>query len=170
MNRLNVTALAAALVLTLPAGPATAQEGTDAAKEAVQSMRDAYFSTYEAGNAEKAVSYFAEGGALLPPTSSTVRGTESIRQRLTDFLGSQTISLQAISEETLRSGDRVLDRGMLAIEVTPDGAQQSSTDTGKYVLVAVRESAEGQEPEWRIQWLIWNTDHPITADSGSEES
>lgn len=165
MSRLTVTVLAAALALTLPT-TATAQEDPETMEEAVKSMRDAYFGTYESADAAEAASYFAEDGVLMPPTSSTVRGSEQIKERLEGFLGSQTISLQGLSEKTVVTGDQVLDRGMLAIEVTPKGSDQTTTDTGKYVLLAVQETNEAGESAWRLKWLIWNTDHPIAADEG----
>ena len=75
-----------------------------------------------------------------------------------------TVSLQAISEETRVLDGAVLDRGILGIETTPEGAEEASTDTGKYVLLA-----ENRDGAWKIVWLMWNTDHPLRIASTEEE-
>jgi uncharacterized protein (TIGR02246 family) len=174
MTQKLTTTLAGALLLTLAAGPtapAAAQEDADAMKDAVKSLRDEYFATYEAKQPEKAASLFTSDGVLLAPATAALRGPEQIRQRLQAFLQDQAVSLGALSEETLVSGERVLDRGIVTLEVTPAGSDQTSTDTGKYVLVAEKEQPEGGgEATWRIAWLIWNTDHPMrSAPSGGED-
>ena len=170
MTQKITTVLAGAILLTLAAGPAVAQEDAAAMKDAVKSLRDEYFATYEANQPEKAASLFTSDGVLLPPATAAIRGPEQVRQRLASFFEDQTVSLGAISEETVVAGDRVLDRGIVTLEVTPAGSDQTSTDTGKYVLVAVEEQPEGGgEATWRIAWLIWNTDHPMRTASGGGE-
>ncbi len=170
MTREIATVLTGAFLLTLAAAPAAAQEDETAMKDAVKEVRDEYFATYEANEPEKAASLFASDGVLLPPATTAIRGPEQVSQRLASFFENQTVALGAISEETLVSGDRVLDRGLLTLEVTPAGSEETSTDTGKYVLVAEKEAPEeGAEAVWRIRWLMWNTDHPMQSAGGGEE-
>lgn len=170
MTRKITIALVGAFLATLAAGPAAAQQDETAMKDAVKSLRDEYFATYEAKQPEKAGSLFASDGVLLAPATSTIRGPEQVRKRLSSFFEDQTVSLGAISEETIVAGDRVLDRGILTIEVTPTGSDETSTDTGKYVLMAAKEAPEdGGEPAWKIRWLMWNTDNPIRSGGGGEE-
>lgn len=164
------TALIGAFVLVLAAAPVSAQDDGTAMKDAVKDLRDEYFATYEAKEPQKAASLFASDGVLLAPATSTIRGPEQVRERLASFFEGQTVSLGAISEETLVAGDRVLDRGILTVEVTPAGSDQTSTDTGKYVLVAAKEKPEdGGEAAWKIRWLMWNTDHPMRSAGGDDE-
>lgn len=170
MNRKIIFALVGAFLATLAAGPAAAQQDEAAMKDAVKSLRDDYFATYQANDPETAGSLFASDGVLLAPATTSIRGPKQVRERLKSFFENQEISLGAISEETVVSGDRVLDRGILTLEVTPAGSDQSSSDTGKYVLVASKhEPEEGGEPVWKIDWLIWNTDNPLRTSGGEEE-
>ena len=170
IRKTATTMLAAALLLVLATGPAAAQEEPQAMKDAVKSLRDDYFSAYGAGEPGTAAGLFKSDGVLLPPAAPSIRGPEQIRQRLGSFFENQTVSLGAISEETLVVGDRVVDRGILTVEVTPAGSDESSSDTGKYVLLAEKAgSEEGGESTWKIRWLMWNTDHPMRASGGGQE-
>lgn len=167
MTRTIITTLVGAFLATLAAGPAAAQQDEAAMKDAVKSLRDEYFATYEANEPEKAASLFTSDGVLLAPAISPIRGPKQVRKRLASFLEKQTVSIGAISEETVVAGDRVLDRGILTLEVTPAGSDESSSDTGKYVLVATKQQPEdGGEAVWKIDWLIWNTDHPLRTGGG----
>lgn len=170
MTQKTTLLTAGTLLLALAAAPAAAQDDPETMKDAVKSLRDDYFSAYAAKEPESASSLFADAGVLLPPAAPSIRGPEQVRQRLTSFFEDQTISLGAISEETLVVGDRVVDRGILTVEVTPAGSDETSTDTGKYVLLAEKvEPEEGGEAEWRIRWLMWNTDHPMRTSGGGQE-
>jgi len=170
IRKTATTLLAATLLLVLATGPAPAQEEPQAMKDAVKSLRDDYFAAYGAGEPGTAAGLFKSDGVLLPPAAPSIRGPEQIRERLGSFFENQTVSLGAISEETLVVGDRVVDRGILTVEVTPAGSDESSTDTGKYVLLAEKTgSGEDGESAWKIRWLMWNTDHPMRASGGGQE-
>lgn len=147
--------LAAALLAASPAG-LTAQSAEDDAVETVKSLRDAFFASYAAETPEEAAGQFAEDGVLMPPASAAARGPEAIAQRIESFTEGLTVSLQAISEETKVLDGAILDRGILGIETTPEGAEETSTDTGKFMLLA-----EERDGSWRIVWLVWNTDNPV---------
>lgn len=154
----TITSATVLLAATLLAAPTTGLEAQsdDAAMETVKSLRDAFFASYEAETPEEAAGQFAEDGVLMPPASPSARGGEAIAQRLETFTQGLTVSLQAISEESKELEGAILDRGLLGIETTPEGADEASTDTGKYVLLA-----EERDGSWRIVWLMWNTDNPV---------
>lgn len=151
----STTVLLAVALLAVPATELSAQSGDDAV-ETVKSLRDAFFASYQAETPEEAAGQFAEDGVLLPPASSSVQGPEAIAQRIEAFTDGLSVSLQGISEETKVLDGAILDRGLLGIETTPEGDEEASTDTGKYVLLA-----ENREGSWRIVWLVWNTDNPV---------
>lgn len=171
MTRKITTVLAGALLLVLATGSVVAQEDSQAMKDAVKELRDDYFVTYQQNDPETAASLFAADGVLLPPATAAIRGPEEVSERLAEFFDKQEVSMGAISEETLVVGERVLDRGFLTVEITPAGADESSSDTGKYVLLAEKVTPEeGGEERWRIRWLMWNTDNPLrSADGGDGE-
>lgn len=154
----TITSATVLLAATLLATPATelAAQSDGAAMESVKSVRDAFFASYEAETPEEAAGQFAEDGVLMPPASPAARGGEAIAQRLETFTEGLTVSLQAISEESKELEGAILDRGLLGIETTPEGADEASTDTGKYVLLA-----EERDGSWQIVWLMWNTDNPV---------
>lgn len=151
----SATVLLVVALLAAPAIELTAQS-TDDAVETVKSLRDDFFASYRAETPEQAAAQFAEEGVLMPPASSSVRGPEAIAKRIEAFTDGLAVSLQAISEETKTLDGAILDRGLLGIETTPEGAEEPSTDTGKYVLLA-----EERDGSWRLVWLVWNTDNPV---------
>lgn len=151
------------ILLATPAADVAAQEADGDDVEAVKSVRDGYFASYEAVTPDSAAAHFTEDGVLLPPAASVARGHEAIRGRIQALTEGMSISLQAISEETKVLDGTVIDRGILGIETTPEGAEEAATDTGKYVLVA-----ENRDGTWKIVWLMWNTDHPLRISSTEE--
>lgn len=151
----SATVLLAAALLVTPTAELTAQSSDDAV-ETVKSLRDAFFASYEAETPEEAAAQFAEDGVLMPPASPSARGPEAIARRIEAFTEGLVVSLQAISEDSKVLDGAILDRGMLGIETTPEGAEEASTDTGKYFLLA-----EERDGSWRIVWLAWNTDNPV---------
>lgn len=160
----GATVLLAVTLLAAPVADLAAQEAADQeAIQAVKSVRDEYFASYEAATPEAGAGHFAEDGVLLPPAAPSARGHEAIQERIRGLTDGMTVSLQAISEETKVLDGAVLDRGILGIETTPEGAEEASTDTGKYVLLA-----ENRDGAWKIVWLAWNTDHPLRIASTEE--
>ena len=160
----SATALLCATLLAAPVADLAAQSADQDGVKAVKSVRDDYFASYEAGTPEAGAGQFVEEGVLMPPASPSATGPEAIAQRIQRLTEGMTVSLQAISEETRVLDGAVLDRGILGIETTPEGAEEASTDTGKYVLLA-----ENRDGAWKIVWLMWNTDHPLRIASTEEE-
>lgn len=156
--------LLAASVLAAPAAELAAQTSDEAAVKAVKSVRDSFFGSYEARTPKAAASTFASDGVLMPPAAASVQGAEAIRSRLEAFTEGIDVSLQAISEQTKVLDGAVLDRGILGIETTPEGSDEASTDTGKYMLLA-----EKRDGTWKLVWLTWNTDHPLRVTGGEED-
>lgn len=155
--------LTALLAAPLAAQEAAADSDSASAVNAVQELRDQYFAKYKAEAAAEAAALFVEDGAIMPQASAMRVGREQVEQHLSSFFENQDISVSGLSDATLYFGDRVLDRGILSVEVSPEESEESSSDTGKYVLLA--SSADG---EWKIEWLIWNLDHPLRTSGGEE--
>jgi len=156
MRTRYATAFVALSALLLAGAPLDAQSDSEQAVDAVKELRDDFLATYKAQAPAEAAGLFAEDGVLMPQADATATGREAIQSRLEGFLSSQTVSMSGLSEETFMAGDRVLDRGILSIEVSPEGTEETGSDTGKYVLVASR--ADGG---WKIDWFIWSLDHPL---------
>lgn len=160
----SATVLLAVALLAAPGARLAAQSAeSESAVESVKSLRDAFFGSYEARTPAEGATRFARDGVLMPPASGAVQGPEAIQQRIQALTEGQAVSLQAISEETKVLDGAILDRGLLGIETTPEGAEEASTDTGKYVLLA-----ENREGSWKLVWLVWNTDHPLRVAADEE--
>lgn len=166
-RHLAATALLAGLV-ALWAAPLAAQEeaasDSAAAVKAVDQLRDELFSKYKTEAASEAAALFTEDGAIMPQANAMRVGRDEIEDHLETFFGNQKISMSGISDATLYFGDRVVDRGILSIEVAPEGVEETSSDTGKYVILARR-----VDGAWKVEWFIWNLDHPMRVAEGEGE-
>lgn len=163
-------AASALVILALAGSPLAAQEETasqssEDAVGAVNELRDGFLATYKDNAPAEGAAMFAEDGVLMPQASAQAVGREAIQSRLEGFLSGQTVSMSSISEETVQLEDRVIDRGILSITVSPEGTEEKGSDTGKYVLLA-RQGEQG----WEIEWFIWSLDHPLrTVQAEGEE-
>lgn len=167
------TSAAGCLVLALgPAAlgphPLSAQGTADRSEavEAADELRESYIAAFNAHDAGRAAAHFAEEGVLLPPHDGAKQGRGAVRRRLRGLFDAQDVTMQTLPEEAWAAGNRVVERGLLFLEIRsegPDGRVRSGGDTGKYVMVA-RRTDEG----WKIAWLIWNQDHPPREPTGGD--
>ena len=165
MKTSHLAAFVAVLTLGLTAAPLAAQDGAEQeAVEAIDQLRDDFLATFKAAAPAEAAQLFTEEGVYMPQAAATARGREAIQQRLEQFLSGQTVSMSGISEETVVAGDRVIDRGIISITISPEGTEESGSDTGKYVVVA-----SPAEEGWKIDWFIWSLDHPLRQVESQEE-
>ena len=165
MKTRYLAALVALVTLGVGAAPLAAQDGSEeGVEEAVKQLRDDVLAAYKAAAPAEAAKLFAEDGVYMPQAARQAQGPEAIQERLEQFLTGQTVSMSGISEETVVAGDRVLDRGIISITVSPEGTDESGSDTGKYVLVA-----SSAEDGWKIDWFIWSLDHPLRQVESEED-
>jgi uncharacterized protein (TIGR02246 family) len=111
-----------------------------------------FVATYNAKDATKVALLFTDGGAVLPPNASTVRGTENVRihyqKRFDQGASDLSLEQQTIAGAgTLAfvSGDYRL------VMAPPDGDAQR--DRGKYIFV-FREVNN----RWRLDHLMFSSD------------
>jgi uncharacterized protein (TIGR02246 family) len=111
-----------------------------------------FVATYNAKDATKVALLFTDGGAVLPPNASTVRGTENVRihyqKRFDQGASELSLEQQTIAGAgTLAfvSGDYRL------VMAPPDGDAQR--DRGKYIFV-FREVNN----RWRLDHLMFSSD------------
>jgi uncharacterized protein (TIGR02246 family) len=111
-----------------------------------------FVATYNAKDATKVALLFTDGGAVLPPNASTVRGTENVRihyqKRFDQGASDLSLEQQTIAGAgTLAfvSGDYRL------VMAPPDGDAQR--DRGKYIFI-FREVNN----RWRLDHLMFSSD------------
>jgi uncharacterized protein (TIGR02246 family) len=111
-----------------------------------------FVATYNAKDATKVALLFTDGGAVLPPNASTVRGTENVRihyqKRFDQGASELSLEQQTIAGAgTLAfvSGDYRL------VMAPPDGDAQR--DRGKYIFI-FREVNN----RWRLDHLMFSSD------------
>lgn len=122
----------------------------------IQAMADEYATATESGDVETLVSMFTDDAMILPADAPAVVGKEAIRSHFAASAETpQKLSIKV--EEVLGSGDTVCTRGVFTSSTTPEGAEESSSVTGKWVSIS-KLQPDGSR---KIQWHIWNTDEPM---------
>ena len=110
-----------------------------------------------AGDAEKFVSYFAEGGRFLPPGQPLQEGKDAILEVATGLMSLPGLELQwgATSAEVSASGDLGYTVGTYEMSVN-DAEGNPQTTIGKY-LTAWKKQPDGQ---WKVVADCFNEDAP----------
>jgi len=156
----TLAVIAAILSGVLAVTPVVAQGSAREAGEAADRLRDAFVTAFNEADGEKGASLFLEEGVAMPPYAPAARGRQAIRQYVEGIQTGQQVKMQTLSEGMESVGDGIFDRGILFIEVSTEEGEPAGSDTGKYTLSARRT----EEGEWRLEWMIWNYDHPPTVD------
>ena len=145
-----LAALAVTMMACQPAGPpseaddASIRESTDSF---VQAALSSDWSTW--------ARMYTENAVLMPPNASLVQGRSAIQAWGEDFPTLTDFSLTVV--EIDGRGDLAFVRGTYSITFVPEGAEQSTTDTGKYVEVRRRQP----DGSWPMVVDIWNSDLPL---------
>jgi ketosteroid isomerase-like protein len=119
-------------------------------------MSDAYATATGSGDVETLVSMFTDDAMILPAEAPAVVGKEAIRSHFTESAKTpQKLSITV--EEVIGSGDTVCTRGVFTSSTTPEGAEEPSNSTGKWISIS-KLQPDGSR---KILWHIWNTDEPM---------
>ncbi len=117
-------------------------------------VRKGWVAAYNAGDASRMASYFAEDAELLIPGEPTLTGRDAIEVILVKWLSGPPRTLEIVKSDVRSAGDMAVDRAIRTVREgdSPDGAVR----TGKYVMVWQRWS----DGTWKIVWDIWNSNAP----------
>jgi uncharacterized protein (TIGR02246 family) len=125
-----------------------AQTGTDPTLDRLVADFQAAFN---AKDAAKVASFYAEDGVVMPPNQPMVKGRSAIQARLEKDLkgmNEENIKVKITPTHSAITGDSAHDVG--TVEVTlPDGKVINE----KYVVLYKRVGGE-----WKIAYDIWNSD------------
>lgn len=141
---LIVVGLAAALAVT---GAVHGQGKTD---PALNKLAAAFEAAFNAKDAAKVASFYAEDAVAMPPNRPMVKGRSAIEAELKADMQKQPVTLKLSPFESAITGDRAYEAGTAAITL-PDGRKLDE----KYLVMYKRVGNE-----WKIAYDIWNSDAP----------
>ena len=145
MKRPIILALATlAIVFT---GPARGQTGSN---EAQENLAVDFAKAFNAKDARKAASFYAEDAVLMPPNQPMLKGRANIEEFFGEWMAAGLTILKPESIESVVSGSHAFDVGTGTF-ILPDGR----TEITKHVVVLKR-VGHG----WKIVYDIWNSSTP----------
>jgi uncharacterized protein (TIGR02246 family) len=152
-------ALAPCLGLVACAQRAERAEAVDmeALTAAMAALEADWKQAYEAGDAAALASLYSEDAVYLAPYMEAIRGRSAIQTRLAEMFSVMTerqITIQRTDAGA--AGDLAYGIGTYALEMRMAGADQSTSDHGKYITIAKL----GADGSWKIYAHIWNTSLP----------
>jgi uncharacterized protein (TIGR02246 family) len=155
--------LASVALLAVACQPADRQQvageaAVDTAEvEAVlDSLRSAFLDAYEAGDAERIASLWAEDGVTAAPSAPPVRGRDSIRAMVDrdPALGKATAEISPLDVQVI-DRDWAYEMGTLSVQFTPEGADQEQTVEISYLAV-IHRTPDG----WKYYREAYNLNQP----------
>ena len=142
MRRL-VAAVAAALVVT------SMVQGQGKTDPALNKLAAEFEAAFNARDAAKVASMYAEDAVTMPPNQPMVKGRSAIQAELKRTM-QDNVKLKITPIESAISGSQAYEAGTVTVS-QPDG----QTTTEKYLVVFKRVGND-----WKIAYDIWNTDAP----------
>jgi uncharacterized protein (TIGR02246 family) len=105
---------------------------------------------FNAGDAAKVASMYAEDGVVMPPNEPMVKGRSAIEAALKKEMATEKVTLKLSPIHSAITGDSAHEAGTTTVRF-PDGR----TVNEKYVVLYRRVGNE-----WKIAYDIWNSDTP----------
>lgn len=125
------------------------------AEERVRLLMEAFLPAYNAGDAARAASFYADNAVYLPSHHPAVVGRAEIESYHARMMEQVAPRFSLIPDETIESDGLIVQRGRYTVSLT-QGDLGVVEDTGKYVIVC----QEGTEGRLQILWDIDNSDSP----------
>ena len=139
-----IVTVAAALVIT-------AVQGQGKTDPALNKLAAEWAAAYNAKDAAKVASLYADDAVLLPPNLPMVKGRANIEAHFKGEIQQGVTNLQLKPMESVISGSQAFEAGTSTATV-PGG----QTDQGKYLVVLKRVGND-----WKIAYDIYNSDAPL---------
>ena len=148
LSPLIAAAMAIALMACSSAPRAFGKPETDSINQLIADFTAAY----NAKDAAKVSRLFTDGGAVMPPNASTVRGTENVREYYVKRfnLGASDLSLEP--QTISGSGALAFASGDYRLNMAPPGAT-ARRDRGKFIFI-LREL----NGRWLLDHLMFSSD------------
>ncbi len=147
---LLVAAIVIASLSACSSGPARTfgQPETDSINQLIAQ----FVEVYNAKDATKVALLFTDGGFVMPPNASTVRGTENVRihyqKRFDQGAGDLSLEPQTVAG----SGSLAFASGDYRLTMAPAGAE-AQRDRGKFIFILRQ-----QNERWKLDHLMFSSD------------
>jgi uncharacterized protein (TIGR02246 family) len=145
--------VAAAVVASLSAcSPAPARTFGQAETASINELIKEFIAAYNAKDATKVSLLFTDGGVVMPPNSSTVRGTENVRIHYTKRFDQGASDLSLAAQTIAGSGPLAFASGDYRLQMAPPGGE-AQRDRGKFIFI-LREL----NGRWKLDHLMFSSD------------
>ena len=151
-----VLALTAACAPTNNANDGNAAANANAAQDAgaIDKIRAAYASAWNAGSAADIADLYADDAVVLPGNQPTVTGRDAVLNYQQSFFSQYTPGkMELTPEETKVMGDWAFDRGTYHMMATPKGGGDAVEGQGRYLVILQRQP----DGSWKVTRDIDNT-------------
>ena len=120
--------------------------------DSINQLMGDFIAAYNAKDAAKVSRLFTDGGAVMPPNASTMRGTENVREYYVKRfnLGASDLVLEA--QTIAGSGSLAFASGDYRLNMAPPGAP-ARRDRGKFIFI-LREL----NGKWLLDHLMFSSD------------
>jgi uncharacterized protein (TIGR02246 family) len=160
LGTLTALGLAIGLAGCAPAAPPAPPDTTAEDTAAINALRDAWATAYNAGDATALAALYADNAIRMDNESPTAVGRSTIQEAVAaQMADAPATTITLTSEEMQVMGDHAFDRGMFSATVTPAGGGGAMTSSGRY-LVLLHKQADGS---WKLTHTIDNTPSPAMA-------
>jgi len=139
--------MAVALTVVFLGSLAGGQGKTD---PALDKLAKEFVVAFNAKDAAKVVSFYAEDAVLMPPNQPMAKGRASIEAAWKGVFKEGVSNLQLRPIESVVAGNQAFEAGTSTVTVPGGGTEQ-----GKYVVVYKRVGND-----WKIAYDIFNSDQP----------
>ena len=145
--------IAAAVIVSVSAcSPAPARTFGQAETASINALIAEFIAAYNAKDATKVSLLFTDGGVVMPPNSSTVRGTENVRIHYNKRFDQGASDLSLEPQTIAGSGALAFTSGDYRLTMAPAGAEPQR-DRGKFIFI-LRE-VNGR---WKLDHLMFSSD------------
>ena len=140
---LGITVLAVAVGACAPPPP---PDTTAADTAAINALRDAWVTAYNAADADGVANLYTEDAIDMPSEQPTLTGRAAIREHMAAQFGMGTAVATVTSAELQLMGDWAYDRGAYTVNITPAAGGDAMMMGGRYIVI-LRKQADGS-------WLL----------------
>jgi uncharacterized protein (TIGR02246 family) len=124
------------------------------ARSAIDAANARYMAYMAATQGDSIASLFAEDGRMMAPNMPAAVGRQAIAAGMAQLAGTSP-SLTLTTESVAANGPLAIERGNYRFSMTPPGAKEPITETGKYIV-----HWHKMGDHWMIVDDIWNSDQP----------
>jgi uncharacterized protein (TIGR02246 family) len=125
--------------------------------DSINKLVQEFISIYNTKDAVKLSQLFTDGGAVMPPNASTVKGTENVREYYVSRFKNGASDLELDPQTVTGAGSLAYASGDYRLTMAPPGGE-SKRDRGKFLFI-LRDSGKGK---WQLEALMFSSDFALT--------